>query len=195
MSLHPTPKQRGFFAIGLDNPKTSANIAGVLRACSCYEAAMLAISGTRYQKHGCDTMVQHRRMPMLQVADLHEVVPYDCIPVAVDLVSDAQSLVDFIHPERAFYVFGAEDNTLGERVLSWCKRRVMVPTRACMNLAACVNVVLYDRMAKQKRGSGVQQTLGAMNPKGFDEISRELWEGVLANRLNLKQTTVGFSTT
>lgn len=137
--------------MGLDNPKTPANIAGVLRACGCYEAAMLAVSGMRYKKHGCDTMAQWRHMPMLQVADLHNVVPYDCIPVAVELVDDASSLVNFVHPERAFYVFGAEDNTLGERVLSWCPRRVMIPTRACMNLAACVNVVLYDRLAKRQR--------------------------------------------
>jgi len=28
---------------------------------------------------------------------------------------------------------------------------VMVPTRECMNLAAAVNVVLYDRLAKADR--------------------------------------------
>ena len=151
MPLLQTTKQRGYFAVGLDNPKTPANIASALRACGCYEAAMLAVSGTRYKKHGCDTMMQWRHMPLLQVADLHEIIPYDCIPVAVELVPDARSLVDFTHPERAFYVFGAEDATLGERVLSWCPQRVMIPTRACMNLAACVNVVLYDRLQKQLR--------------------------------------------
>ena len=141
--------QRGYFAIGLDNPKTPANIAGVLRACGCYGAAMLAVTGTRYQRHGCDTQKHWRHMPLLQVSDLHAVVPYDCIPVAVDIVPDARTLMQFTHPERAFYVFGAEDNTLGDRVLSWCPLRIMIPTRYCMNLASCVNVVLYDRMAKQ----------------------------------------------
>lgn len=142
---------RGYFAVGLDNPKTTPNIAAALRACDCYGAAMLATSGTRYRKHGCDTTKAYRRMPFLQTDDLRSVIPYDCIPVAVELVDGAESLVDFSHPERAFYVFGAEDNTLGERVLSWCPKRVVVPTRACMNLAACVNVVLYDRLQKQLR--------------------------------------------
>ena len=151
MSIRPTVKPRGYFAIGLDNPKTPANVGGVLRAAGCYEAALVAVSGTRFKKHSCDTMVQWRHMPLLQVEDLHTVIPYDCIPVAVELVADATSLVDFTHPERAFYVFGAEDQTLGERILSWCPRRVLIPTRSCMNLAACVNVVLYDRMAKQQR--------------------------------------------
>jgi len=146
-------QKRGFFAVGLDNPKTPQNIASALRACGCYGAAMMAVSGTRYKRSGVDTMKQYRHMPMLQVEDLKKAIPYDCIPVAVELVDDAKSLIDYVHPERAFYVFGAEDNTLGERVLSWCPHRVMIPTRACMNLAACVNVLLYDRMAKLARNA------------------------------------------
>lgn len=58
------------------------------------------------------------------------------------------SSIGLDNPKRAFYVFGAEDNTLGSRVLGWCRDVVSVPTNRCMNLAACVNVVLYDRMAK-----------------------------------------------
>lgn len=54
-------------------------------------------------------------------------------------------------PARAFYVFGPEDGTLGSDILSWCPQRLMVPTRTCMNLAATVNVVLYDRLAKADR--------------------------------------------
>jgi tRNA(Leu) C34 or U34 (ribose-2'-O)-methylase TrmL len=142
---------RGYFSVGLDNPKTPANIGGVLRACGCYGAAMLAVRGTRFHRDGTDTQKQWRHMPLLQVEDLAGVIPFGCIPVAVDLVAGATNLVGFTHPERAFYVFGAEDGTLGERVLSWCPLRVMVPTRFCMNLAACVNVVLFDRMAKQTR--------------------------------------------
>lgn len=146
-----TPTTRGYFAVGLDHPKTPENIGGVLRACGCYGAAFLAVTGQRYHRHGTDTMKHWRHMPLLQVPDLSGALPYDCVPVAVDLVPEADSLVDFTHPERAFYVFGAEDGTLGERILSWCPRRVMVPTRACMNLAACVNVVLYDRLQKRQR--------------------------------------------
>lgn len=151
MSLHPRHHQRGYAAIGLDNPKTPANVGSTLRACSCYGVSLLAVSGKRYSRHCSDTMKQWRHMPLLQVDELHTAIPYDCVPVAVDLVDGAKSLVDFVHPERAFYVFGAEDATLGDRVLSWCTQRVMVPTLACMNLAACVNVILYDRLAKQLR--------------------------------------------
>ncbi len=141
---------RGYFAIGLDNPKTPHNIGSAIRAAGCYGAAFLATTGTRYRKASTDVLHGYRTMPLFHnTASLRDLIPYDCVPVAVELCEGAVSLVDFVHPERAFYIFGAEDNTLGARVLDWCPRKIMVPTRACMNLAACVNVVLYDRMAKR----------------------------------------------
>ncbi len=141
---------RGYFAIGLDNPKTAHNIGSAIRAAGCYGAAFLAATGTRYKKSSTDVLHGYRTMPLFHnTANLRDLIPYDCVPVAVELCEGAESLVDFIHPERAYYIFGAEDNTLGERVLSWCPRKIMIPTRSCMNLAACVNVVLYDRMAKR----------------------------------------------
>lgn len=139
---------RGYAAIGLDNPKTSANIGSALRAVGCYGAAMIAVSGQRYKKFPTDVRKQWRHTPLIYCDNLKDVVPHSCIPVAVDLLPNAKSLIDFTHPERAFYIFGAEDATLGERILSWCQYKVYVPTNRCMNLAAAVNVVLYDRMAK-----------------------------------------------
>jgi tRNA(Leu) C34 or U34 (ribose-2'-O)-methylase TrmL len=139
---------RGFAAIGLDNPKTACNVGSALRAAGCYRAAMLAVTGRRYGRMPTDTQKAYRHLPMLQVEDLRLVVPYDCVPVAVDLIEGAIPLHAYRHPERAFYVFGAEDATLGERVRSWCRDVVYVPTSYCMNLAATVNVILYDRQAK-----------------------------------------------
>src|SRR5690606_30290164 len=74
----------------------------------------------------------------------------DCVPVAVDLLEGATPLCEYTHPERAFYIFGPEDGTLGKAVTSWCRDVVYIPTNYCMNLAATVNVVLYDRLAKQR---------------------------------------------
>lgn len=141
---------RGFAAIGLDHPKTPENVGSALRACQCYDAALLAVAGRRFKQASTDTFKTWRHMPVLDVDDLRLVIPHGCVPVAVDLIEGAQSLVDYKHPERAFYIFGGEDATLGERVLSWCRDVVYVPTNNCMNLAATVNVVLYDRMSKQK---------------------------------------------
>ena len=54
----------------------------------------------------------------------------------------------FKHPQRAFYIFGPEDGSLRANVTDWCEDIIYIPTHGCMNLAATVNVVLYDRLAK-----------------------------------------------
>lgn len=78
-----------------------------------------------------------------------DMVPYGSIPVAVDLVDGALPLPRFTHPQSAFYIFGPEDGTLSRRIVKACAHAVMVPTAFCMNLAATVNVVLYDRAVKR----------------------------------------------
>lgn len=146
---------RGFACVALTNPKTPENVGGVLRAAGCYGAAQVSISGARgsntYNKmlrHGTNTSRAHRHMPVFIVDDPLLYRPYDTQIVAVDLIEGAVSLPGFVHPERALYVFGAEDGTLGRAVTDRAQHVVSVPTRHCMNLAACVNVVLYDRLAK-----------------------------------------------
>lgn len=91
----------------------------------------------------------YRHIPLIRVDDLQSVIPFDCVPVAVDLLPGATPLQNYKHPRSAFYVFGPEDGTLGEKVLSFCRDKIYIPTTGCMNLAATVNVVLYDRLAKQ----------------------------------------------
>jgi tRNA(Leu) C34 or U34 (ribose-2'-O)-methylase TrmL len=140
---------RGYCAVGLVNPKTGPNIGGVMRAVGIYGAALLVIEGDRFKRLPTDTMQSYRHTPVMH-ANLHASIPFDCVPVAVDLVPRAQSLIHYKHPERAFYIFGPEDSTLGERHLPWCRDVIYVPTNGCMNLAACVNVVLYDRMVKHR---------------------------------------------
>jgi len=144
-------KPRGFAAIGLHMPKTPANIGAVLRAAGCYGATMVAVSGNRYRRAATDTQAAYRHLPLIHCDDLHAVVPFDCVPVAVDLIDGATPLQEYQHPERAFYVFGPEDGTLGKSITGWCRDTIYVPTRFCMNLAATVNVILYDRTAKQLR--------------------------------------------
>jgi tRNA(Leu) C34 or U34 (ribose-2'-O)-methylase TrmL len=63
-------------------------------------------------------------------------------------VAGAKSLVDYKHPPRAFYIFGPEDNSLKKQITNFCRDTIYVPTNGCMNLAATVNVILYDRLAK-----------------------------------------------
>jgi hypothetical protein len=42
----------------------------------------------------------------------------DAVPVAVEMRRNAESLIDFVHPEYALYVFGPEDGSLGRATLN-----------------------------------------------------------------------------
>lgn len=141
---------RGYAAIGLYNPKTVHNVGSVLRAAGCFDAAMIAVEGRRYHRACTDTTKMYKHLPLVH-GPLHDLVPFDCVPVAVELIEGAQSLHGYHHPERAFYVFGPEDGSIPREVSSWCRDVIYVPSHGCLNLAAAVNVVLYDRNKKRAR--------------------------------------------
>lgn len=147
---------RGYSCIGLWQPKDSNNIGSVLRAAGCFGSAFVAVAGGRYSGASTDTQKTYRHIPLIETTDLRQVLPKDCVPIAVDLILEAQPLMNFWHPERAFYIFGGEDRTLDNDILAWCKERIFIPSNYCLNLAAAINVVLYDRHAK--RSKGVQST-------------------------------------
>jgi tRNA(Leu) C34 or U34 (ribose-2'-O)-methylase TrmL len=136
-----------FFGIGLHWPKNNINVGHVLRAAGCFGASFVATTGQRYSRAPTDTHGTHKKMPLMQVDDLRSVIPFDCVPVAIDLVPGAERLDRYRHPKRAFYVFGPEDGTLGRSTIDWCRDVVCIPS-GCLNLAAAVNIVLYDRTAK-----------------------------------------------
>ena len=142
---------RGYSAIGLYAPCKAVNIGSVLRAAMCYDVAMVAVEGARYHRQSSDTTPAYRHIPLVH-GELTAMVPFDCVPVVVELRDDARSIVDYQHPERAFYVFGPEDGDVPNRIAEKCRDRIYVPTRFCMNLAATANVILYDRLAKRLHG-------------------------------------------
>lgn len=143
--------KKGYACIGLFNPKSPENVGSVMRASGCYGVHSVFYTGRRYDhaKEFCtDKNRVHLDIPLIGVEDLKNTVPIDCVPVAVELVEGAKSLVDYKHPPRAFYIFGPEDGTLKKHITDFCRETIYVPTEGCMNLAATVNVILYDRMAK-----------------------------------------------
>jgi len=141
--------------IGLTDPKSPDNVGAVMRAAGCYEASSVSYTGARFnkaiargQKLHTDTKNVARRIPLNHIDDFIQALPSGAVPVAIELVEGATSLIDYQHPENAFYIFGPEDKSLNKDVVAWCEDVIYVPTIGCMNLAATVNVVLYDRMAK-----------------------------------------------
>ncbi|MFY8352444.1 RNA methyltransferase [Pseudoalteromonas sp. SSM20] len=135
----------------LINPKSPTNVGGVMRAAGCYGVDKVYYTGNRYgyaQKFATDTKQRVEEIPLQAINDISELVKSDTKIIAVELIDGATPLPHFSHPDNAIYVLGPEDGSIRKDVLKYCDDVVYVPTNGCMNLAATVNVVLYDRLAK-----------------------------------------------
>jgi len=137
--------------IGLTNPKSPSNVGAVMRAAGCYQVNSVYYTGQRYAraaKFNTDTKQATERIPLIGTESFIKELSDEKKLVCIELVEGAQSLPEFSHPENAMYVFGPEDGSISQEVVDKAYAVVYIPTIGCMNLAATVNVVLYDRLAK-----------------------------------------------
>jgi len=137
--------------IGLIKPKSPTNVGAIMRAAGCFAADAVHYTGARYDKamrFNTDTKHRIRSIPLTGVTCLLDKVPENAKIVCVELVEDAIPLHEYRHPENAFYIFGPEDGTITQNIIDHAADVVYIPTKGCLNLAATVNIVLYDRMVK-----------------------------------------------
>ena len=137
--------------LGIINPKNAQNMGSIIRAAGCYGVNSIFYSGQRYgyaRRFHTDTQNKAAEIPLVGCHDVLEMKPSGARVVAVELVEGAIPLPDYEHPDNAFYIFGPEDGSVSQTTLNQCDDVVYIPTNGCMNLAATVNVLLYDRLAK-----------------------------------------------
>jgi len=147
-------------SIGLVNPKSPSNVGAVLRAAGCYRAECVLYTGERFDKatkFQTDTKNRLQTTPLKRVIDFSDELIEDTKLVCFELVEGATPLAEFEHPEQAIYVFGPEDGSLSQTIIDRADHIVYVPTVGCMNLAASVNVVLYDRQSKTLRAGSIDE--------------------------------------
>jgi len=142
-------------SIGLVNPKSPDNVGSVKRAAGNYGVDSIFYTGQRYPralKLNPDIPDTGRKVgmniPVTGVGSLLENLPDGMEVVCVEFAENARALPEFKHPEKALYIFGPEDGNLSQDIIDCADAVVYIPTVGCMNLAATVNVVLYDRMSK-----------------------------------------------
>jgi tRNA(Leu) C34 or U34 (ribose-2'-O)-methylase TrmL len=151
---------KGNVSIGLFNPKSPSNVGAVLRASGCYGVDEVFYSGQRFNnatKYQTDTKNIQSKIPLCGVECLVDDLKRSTLwqeeaskpaIICVELVEGATALPQFDHPDNAYYLFGPEDGTLPQYIINQADSVIYIPTIGCMNLAATVNVLLYDRLAK-----------------------------------------------
>ena len=147
-------------AIIMANPKYPHNVGAAVRAASCFESNLILFTGDRVSLE--PTGVKGYRLPREErmkgykdVTLLNDQYPFNrfdknITPVAVELRHNAEQLPFFEHPKNAVYVFGPEDGSIPQIMLKHCHRFVVIPSKHCVNLAAAIYLVLYDRLMKEQ---------------------------------------------
>ena len=146
-------------SIGLINPKSPDNVSSVMRSAGNFRVDSVFYTGKRYPRalmRNPDIPDMRRKVgqtiPLSEVTCLTDVAPENMQLICVEFAENAIALPEFQHPENAFYIFGPEDGTISQDIIDKADAVVYVPTVGCMNLAATVNVVLYDRLTKSFQG-------------------------------------------
>lgn len=146
--LHPP-------AVVLQRVKYPHNLAAAIRAASCFNMDAVLWTGKRFAFAEGERLPREERMKgysHVQVIETER--PFDLLrtgtPVCVELTPNAESLAQFEHPDDAIYVFGPEDGGVSQAFRALCHRFVYIPSKHCLNLAAAINVTLYDRIRKRE---------------------------------------------
>jgi tRNA(Leu) C34 or U34 (ribose-2'-O)-methylase TrmL len=146
-------------AIGMCNPKYAHNVGAAVRAASCFGAKQVWFSGNRVSldPEKGERLPREERMKGYKDVELRQFDYFfdqfdrDVVPVAIELRPGSELLPQFVHSDKALYVFGPEDGSINQVMLRHCHRFVVIPTHHCVNLAAAIYMVLYDRMVKRQQ--------------------------------------------
>lgn len=146
-------RKRGYFGIGIENIKTSANLGTLFRSAHAFGADFIFTIGNRYGSQIGDTGKSWRNIPLFHFRDFQdfeEHTPKDCQLIGVELHKDARDLEKFIHPKRAIYLLGAEDWGLSEEAMNKCHAMVQIDSLTlCLNVATMGSIIMYDRRMKK----------------------------------------------
>jgi len=143
---------RGYCGIGIQGPKFPRNIGGLHRAVFAFGADWFFTIGEARRGGPEDVNRTARHIPRFCFADDGDFLahlPEGASLVCVEIAGGAVDLPRFAHPERAVYVLGPEDGSVGDELRSAARHVVVIPTRVCLNVAQAAAIVLYDRTAKR----------------------------------------------
>ena len=145
-------KTRGYFGIGIYQTKTAVNVGTLWRSAQNFGADFIFTIGKRYIKESTDTTKATRHVPLYHYTNFEDFeahLPKEARLVFVEQTKDSKNIGNYIHPERAIYILGAEDNGITENIMRG-HQKIFIDTPMCLNVAIAGSIVLYDRTNKKR---------------------------------------------
>ena len=142
--------KRGYFAIGIYEPKTETNIGTLWRSAHNFGADFIFTIGKRYRKERTDTTKAEKHIPLYNFSDWDDFIshlPSGCELVCVEQADGAHDMKSYCHPERAVYVLGAEDYGIPLEKMRG-HQKVFIDTPMCLNVAVAGSIAMFDRKNK-----------------------------------------------
>lgn len=167
------------FAIGIEHTKTTHNVGTLLRSAVNFGASAVFTIGRRYKREASDTVNAAAQIPLIHclgLDDFRDHMPKDWIPIIVELGDNARPIENFIHPKRCIYILGPEDGSVSRQLQDRYRTKIVIPSARCLNVAVAGSIVMYDRIAKERRASLAQ--LGERRPEESEASVRSRREAL-----------------
>lgn len=143
-------RSRGFYAIGIFSPKKEINTSNLWRSANAFGANFIFTIGARHTHSKADTAKTPRHIPLFYFKTFEEFLlakPANAKIIGVECPAQ-HSLKNYIHPERAIYLLGAEDFGLPKEVLDQVDSTVYIEASLCLNVAVAGSIIMFDRINK-----------------------------------------------
>lgn len=144
-------KEENYFGIGIYRPKTQENVGTLWRTALIYGASFIFIIDAKYKKQSSDVLKTWSKIPLFQYKDweaFHGSMPYSCQLIGIEIDKRATPIKEFVHPPRANYLLGSEDNGLPKMIKQKCHRIIQLPGKTSLNVAVAGSIVIFDRINK-----------------------------------------------
>ena len=149
-SPSPSPSS---FAIGMWHSKTAYNLVSLRRSATQLGANFVfSISDRMRNKAPLNQVIVGKTIPVKEYKTLldfsMDTVKDDYEWVCIEM--GGTPLDEFVHPPRALYILGSEDNGVSSMLRSACKHVIELPAvrSESFNVAVAGTMVMYDRYVK-----------------------------------------------
>jgi tRNA(Leu) C34 or U34 (ribose-2'-O)-methylase TrmL len=153
-------KERGYYGIGVINPKFDENLGSLWRSANVFNASFIYTIERKYKRSRyADTMNTPKHIPLYEYENIENFlahIPEGCALIAVENSENSQLLTEFTHPERCIYLLGSENKGIPEAVLDKCERIVRIPGITSLNVSIAGSIIMYDRLAKKNHDAKVE---------------------------------------